>query len=239
MSSTKDIIIKLLTHDNIFEAFVTNNLEIINIFLNVSDDLNIKINDKSLIQLAIEFQNVDCLSILLEKKINFTLDEYLIAIKTQNFDIMQLLLDNIHLTTLENQQLMLFKDSEYDNSNNVKIILDKTKLDINFKNNDISALSIAACNGNIETVKILLDNNADIDIQDSDGNTPLHLACIRYHIDTIAELLKYKPDLDNLKNNKGLTVLDLVQKINIPQIYNLFNITNKNFTRLIELFNEL
>ena len=48
-----------------------------------------------------------------------------------------------------------------------------------------------ACrHGNAETVKILLDKGATIDVGNKESTTPLHVACKEGHVDVVKELLK-------------------------------------------------
>ena len=52
-------------------------------------------------------------------------------------------------------------------------------------------LSIAAMHGHLDCVKLLVDSGKieNVNSQDSDGNTALHLACQRAHADIAAYLV--------------------------------------------------
>lgn len=72
-----------------------------------------------------------------------------------------------------------------------------------------TALMFSAEHGDAEIVKILLENNAKLDIKDDMGCTALHLACIKNNEDIIFIFHKYGADF-TLKNNKGESSLDLL-----------------------------
>ena len=72
------------------------------------------------------------------------------------------------------------------------------------------AISIieAANKGNIEVVKLLLKENADVNIQDKNGVTALMLASLNGHTHVVELLLKENADV-NIKNKQGMTALNL------------------------------
>lgn len=57
-------------------------------------------------------------------------------------------------------------------------------------------------------VSLLVEYGADLDIQDNDGNTPLHLSCAYNHHRLVQVLLKAGANV-NVKNNIGETALHL------------------------------
>jgi hypothetical protein len=65
----------------------------------------------------------------------------------------------------------------------------------------------AACNGNLETVKILINADADVNISNSNHNTPLHCAAQDNYIE-IAQLLLEAGAEPNIIGCKNKTPLD-------------------------------
>ena len=71
--------------------------------------------------------------------------------------------------------------------------------------------------GNLHGVKVLLkERNIDINVQDSNGDTPLHEACVRGEDEIVELLLKFKPHgaedkvkIQLVKNHLGLTPFHL------------------------------
>ena len=65
--------------------------------------------------------------------------------------------------------------------------------------NDMTQLHLAAKNGDENTVRILLNNKADVDVQDLDDMTPLHFAAKYGHENIVRILLENKADVE-MKN---------------------------------------
>ena len=64
----------------------------------------------------------------------------------------------------------------------------------------------ASLYGNLETVKILLEQGADVDLQSNDGNTALIYASRDGNLETVKFLLEQGADI-NLQSNDGWTAL--------------------------------
>jgi ankyrin repeat protein/L-ascorbate metabolism protein UlaG (beta-lactamase superfamily) len=62
-------------------------------------------------------------------------------------------------------------------------------------------LHLAARNGHMEIVKLLLDAGTDVDCGDSDESTPLHVAALRRHQDIVAFLLAKGADVNRRDKN--------------------------------------
>lgn len=83
----------------------------------------------------------------------------------------------------------------------VKLLLDH-KADANqFYQNIQSTLSAAISSGNIETVAVLLEANANINTVDRDGMTPLHTAVHYQNYAMVELILKYNPKDDLSKKD--------------------------------------
>ncbi len=63
--------------------------------------------------------------------------------------------------------------------------------------------------GHIEIVKLLLNQGADVKIQDSDGNTAAHRAGQNGHMNIVNLLLQSDKNLENCLNNRGQTPLNV------------------------------
>ncbi|MCC8371234.1 MAG: ankyrin repeat domain-containing protein [Rickettsia endosymbiont of Pseudomimeciton antennatum] len=99
----------------------------------------------------------------------------------------------------------------------------KQGIDINRPVNGITALHKACYAGNINVVKILLENGADINAEDIYKNTPLHFACKEGNIEVIKELLKIPAALDllTIKNISNKTPVELIPETNKEVIVSL------------------
>lgn len=110
--------------------------------------------------------------------------------------------------------VLLTRNNKY-NLEIIKKIIEEGKIDINEKNSKgWTALQLACINlyfSSTKTVKLLLKNGADINNQDNDGNTILHLMCnIKFYnkdvFHDIHFLIKYGANI-NIQNNFGKTPL--------------------------------
>ena len=98
----------------------------------------------------------------------------------------------------------------------------KAELSVNAKaRNDVTPLHLAACSGNVETIKLLLNNGANINITDDDGNTALHLAAKRGRANAISVLLESGSDV-NKAGRRGNTALHMaIQQGHTPCVQEL------------------
>ena len=84
----------------------------------------------------------------------------------------------------------------FDNYENVKLLLDNGA-DVNAKDNEgKTPLYWAVEMGKYEIVKLLLEHGADVDIKDNDGHTPLHFAIDNYKCEIANFLLDYVADVN-------------------------------------------
>ena len=86
----------------------------------------------------------------------------------------------------------------------------------NKKDYELSALHMAVANHHLKIVQALIDRGANIEIQDSTGNTPLFNAISAYRgedeiMEIIQLLLKSSASLD-IKNSKNNTARDLIMQ---------------------------
>ena len=74
-------------------------------------------------------------------------------------------------------------------------------------------LHYAARNGHLNVVGALIGSGADVNIQDKDGNTPLHTAVLEGDNSKALNLLK-KGARTDIKNNDGKTALQIAKEEN-------------------------
>lgn len=85
----------------------------------------------------------------------------------------------------------------------------KRKVNINMINRDMTPLHHAIYINNIYVVKLLIDANADLNIQDDYGRTPL-IMCADYNIIDICYLLIEAGAEWNITNDNNKTFIDLL-----------------------------
>lgn len=78
-------------------------------------------------------------------------------------------------------------------------------------------LHYAAANGHDDVVKLLLDHSAYVDAGSPNGTTPLMMAARGNHLSTVKILLDNGADL-TVKNQLGLTALDFAKHYNAPDV---------------------
>jgi ankyrin repeat protein len=83
-------------------------------------------------------------------------------------------------------------------------------------------LSVACVYNNIDTVKLLLDNKADIEARDDDGATPLFNAVLNGNTEIVRLLLEYGAN-KNIKDNKGKHLEDIVKPEKKEEILELLH----------------
>ncbi|KAG8202146.1 hypothetical protein JTE90_010505 [Oedothorax gibbosus] len=79
-------------------------------------------------------------------------------------------------------------------------------------------LPFAACLGQEECYRLLLAKGADPDLQDTNGNTVLHILVIQNKLEIFDMVYECGASLD-IKNNQGLTPLTLAAKLAMKDIY--------------------
>lgn len=80
------------------------------------------------------------------------------------------------------------------NEYELHLLLEKSKVDLNEKDQmGRTVLFHAACRGNSEITKLLLENGADATVSDKNGNTPLHLSG---YCEIIDLLISYGADVN-------------------------------------------
>lgn len=84
-------------------------------------------------------------------------------------------------------------------------------------------MHLAAEHDNYLKIEILLDLNIRIDVRDSNGNTALHIACLRGHYESSRILLERKVYDLSIGNLRGQTALHCLanstDKINAAAIF--------------------
>ncbi|MEE3003737.1 MAG: ankyrin repeat domain-containing protein [Pseudomonadota bacterium] len=122
-------------------------------------------------------------------------------------------------------------------------LLIKEGSNVNLANNQfsITPLHTAASKNNIEVVSSLLRGNADVNLKDASGNTPLHYICCSKQIesDDYTEVLKKLLDAGANpyhENDKGESSIALSRKNNLFYLTNIMLNYNKNVTSVSRIF---
>jgi len=98
-----------------------------------------------------------------------------------------------------------------------------------------TSLFISACRYNsIETVKLLLEHNADVNIADKNKDTPLIMACFKGHIEIVKLLLEHNANID-ITDRQDCTPLDLVSQAGYIEIDELLEEKKFHYHKSVRL----
>lgn len=93
-------------------------------------------------------------------------------------------------------------------------LLLKYGVNIDAKNSitGLTPLAVAVISNNLPMIQFLVDNNADVNIQDNDGNTPLHLAAKYKNKEAGKIIIASKRVIPGIKNEYGQLPKDLFEE---------------------------
>lgn len=182
----------------------TQNEEIVKIIISTANpDVNAKEYNRNLLELACSTQNIPIIKLLLDAGAMFNDSSYIYpsSLYTENRyfynneEIIQLLLSNPNCN-------FHFKDFVFMCNVHINQYHDKSVVQKSLK-----------------LAKLLLEAGANVNFQDSFGNTALHLACENNNIDVIKFLVENNCNL-NIPNSGNKTALDIASKNNHFDIVN-------------------
>ena len=89
--------------------------------------------------------------------------------------------------------------------------------------------------GNLNNIKILLENGININYQNNNGETPLHIAILKKNIELINILVRYEPDTNLSTYVDNLTVKNYAEKSENKYIIKIINdLDEKNKKKIIK-----
>ncbi len=157
--------------------------------------LNISVNDRSPIELAILENNLDITELLLSTNEIFIPNDLIMNMVYQNIDIII-----------------------------IELLINSTDLDLNICLDDTTALINAIENNNYEMVELLLRNGADPNIQ-TEGRrsrrTTALIVAVQNNLEDIVELLLNYGANRDIENRRGKTALDYAIEHNNLRIIEL------------------
>lgn len=187
------------------------NLEIFNLLISKTNFYIFDKNKNSLLHLITKNKNIEFINKLLVNNLLTSKDKF-----------------NINLTN-NNNETALHIASIYDLNNFIELLVDlKCEINIREKAGGLTPIMLCILNGNNSGVDIFMKrkNELDLNIQDYEGNTCLHLAIIDNNYEVIAKIINLDISLNlNICNLDGNTALHIIlSKI----FYDNINISNYN-----------
>jgi uncharacterized protein len=246
----------------LYMATIKQNIHIVTLLLKYGALPNIKQHDYPL-DLAINYRNEALISLLSQHHVvinnlnslyeiihrpdlimglirnnyQFTYHGLYASIHSSDETMVRLFLDHGLSSKDHKSNNALHQACKYNDIGMIRIIL---SYDININEVNDKGRSPLFLIGNDEIIKLLLDNGADINIQDYKGNTVLHDAVKLKLFNLTKVLLSYGVD-PLIRNNKGLIARDLINQWDIEDFNdedNLMDITSK-FEMLIAPYEDI
>ncbi|WP_342255471.1 ankyrin repeat domain-containing protein [Spiroplasma endosymbiont of Poecilobothrus nobilitatus] len=207
-------------------TILQRNLDLTKLLINIDAVTDVNIQDKNILNplyFAIETENIEIIKLLIDNGADVNLRDkndltpLHFAIETENIEIIKLLIDNgadpnfldcnnsfispLHYAIIKNKKEM------------IKVLLKSKKIKNNINNKsylNIGCLHWASLNlkniNNLEITKLLIDNGADVNLQDENGTTPIYYAISTDNIEIVKLLIDNGADVKNINKN-GLTPL--------------------------------
>ncbi|XP_066547687.1 E3 ubiquitin-protein ligase MIB2 [Amia ocellicauda] len=126
-------------------------------------------------------------------------------------------------STEQDNPSRLVIEAAHGSASKVQDLVQKYPEKVDIKNQGKTALQVAAHQGHMEVVKVLLQANSNIEVKDEDGDTALHYTAFGNQAE-IARLLLSKGANVNLLNNSMCTALHIA--------------VNKGFTEVVRVLSE-
>jgi ankyrin repeat protein len=216
---SKKLDVNILNKENytaLHEACLQNNIESVKILLNANADININ----NSFNLCIIQNNIELIKL-------FLLHKDIIINKRDEYDRTPLMLACIHISTVEIINLFLDKGADinlldckknnaYEYAKNNKNIIKSTFINVlnSYNNNKFKYTSLmeAIDDANLDKVKELLKNNADVNEVDNNNCSCIMYAIKRTKYDIFKEFLLVKNINLFLINDENETVMDIATK---------------------------
>lgn len=225
----------------LFDAVSTGSMELVEEVLQLDFDKNLldKEGKPALFHLKV-LDHLNLLKIMLSNGVDISTKDkngnnllfYVAKGNLENLDMFNYLIEkninlneiNIHGDSIliELVKTIINLDKEFldslDKEKNIILMINKLielKVDLNIKNNDgLSALMLAAKSNNYELVKALIENHADVNIEDDNKDTALSITavCGNSYWEVIECLLVNGAKIDT-KNNNNQTVIEKLIEI--------------------------
>ncbi|MFN3453747.1 MAG: ankyrin repeat domain-containing protein, partial [Pseudobdellovibrio sp.] len=145
-----------------------------------------------------------------------------------SLDSMKILLNHrdIDVNTQDyNNQTPLIRASERGHLEAFQLLLKQPNINLNLQNmNKQTALMSAVVNSKTDIAKELLKTDADPNIMDNNGQSPLHMSVERNNEDLVEAIVQNKLTNINIKNRYGKTALERAQQ---KENLNIINILKK------------
>lgn len=119
----------------------------------------------------------------------------------------------------------------YENHYNVVdfLIKHQSKCDLIHPKTQLSTIHLACQCGNDDILKLLCENTSNLNLKNSQNNTPLHVAAFNGYLDCVQTLVENGAD-SNLINKKNLTPIDLADQENYPDIVTYLKLAGAQLT---------
>uniref|UniRef100_A0A6G6AD42 Ankyrin repeat-containing protein n=1 Tax=Borely moumouvirus TaxID=2712067 RepID=A0A6G6AD42_9VIRU len=201
-----------------------SSIEIIKLLIEFGADVNYCNNDESVLMKSLMLKpnnsknnNIQIIKLLIESGVDLNMQNIygwtalMLVCKysdiNNNIDIVKLLIESGANLNIQNIYIMsaLAIACEFINTTSnietIKVLL--AACNNNLKEN---ALLISACHNNIEAIKLLLENDVDINCRNIDGKTPLIFASMSSKLEAVKLLLELGAD-PNIQEKNNATAL--------------------------------
>lgn len=202
-------------------------LAIIKMLIDKNSDPNVPVDDtgNTILMFLIMKNDFSMIKYLVEhgKNININQKNHLghnaftYALKCNNFEIINYLIQkriDIHQEDDYGNDMIMYTTCNLNPGYFIKFIQNEKHENINKCNHGKETYLIMAAKMNNERViDAILDMNADVNLQDSQGNTALHFAASQGNVETISKLVRHQADVE-IQNYKHETPIMVACRFN-------------------------